>query len=194
MCRRGGWWSGSDHGCANEINAMHTRCMQEGYLMDWYPFYPLDFRRKTLKLSLAEDGAYRRLIDEYMLFGGPLPNDDIALARLLGIGIEEWLAVAPVVRGYFQVQNGLLRSKRCEEELAAQKKRNQRFSERGKKAAFGRWSKINDIPARRMLVHATVHNKDKSSSFSQSVAASPQGASDEEDELTQISRRRGWIR
>lgn len=160
--------------------------------MEWYPFYPIDFRRKTLKLSLAEDGAYRRLIDEYMILGGPLPNDDESLARLLGVGVEEWLAVALAVRGYFQIQNGQLRSKRCEEELAAQKKRNQRFSERGKKAAFGRWSKINGIPARRMLVHATVHNKDNSSSFSQSVAAPQQGASEEESELSRIVRAKGW--
>src|SRR5215469_8498231 len=62
--------------------------------MKWFPWYPLEHRRDTYKLSLTEDGAYRRLIDEYMVNREPLPDDDAALARILGVSSEDWLAVA----------------------------------------------------------------------------------------------------
>ena len=137
--------------------------------MKWFPWYPIDYRRDTLSLSFAEDGAYRRLIDEYMILREPLPDDDIALARLLGVGLSEWQAVAPAVRRYFKARGGKLHHKRCEEEIAAQIRRNQGFSKRGKKAAFTRWSKINGLDARRMHVPATIQYI-RSLEESQSVA------------------------
>jgi uncharacterized protein YdaU (DUF1376 family) len=166
--------------------------------MEWYPWYPLDFRRDTLNLSFAEDGAYRRLIDEYMILRGPLPDDDAALARLLGVGISEWLSVASVVRGFFRARDGVLIHKRCDREIDAQIRRNERFSKRGKKAAFAKYSRANGLPARRMLVPATLHNKDNILT-SQSVLAKPQEASEEArggevSELAAIVRAKGWAR
>jgi len=76
--------------------------------LDWYPWYVLDFRRDTLRLSLAQEGAYRRLIDEYMLTRGPLPDDDVSLARILGTGLPDWLNVAQAVRPYFKSKGGQL--------------------------------------------------------------------------------------
>ncbi len=124
--------------------------------MDWYPWFVDDFRRDTLHLSLAEDGAYRRLIDEYMRIRGPLPGDDASLARVLGVGLDEWLAVAPKVRRYFRFQQGRLMHKRCEQELRAQELRSKVKSESGKKAALTRWGKINRLDARTMRVPATL--------------------------------------
>ena len=57
--------------------------------MKWFPWYPLEHRRDTYKLSLTEDGAYRRLLDEYMVNRQPLPDDDAALARILVVGRGE---------------------------------------------------------------------------------------------------------
>jgi uncharacterized protein YdaU (DUF1376 family) len=127
--------------------------------MDWYPWYPLDFRRKTYRLSLAADGAYRRLIDEYMLNRSGLPNDDRALARVLGVSIEEWMEVAGDVRPFFEVSGPNLFHKRCDQEIRVQDARSERFSERGKKAAFAKYSRINGIRSRRMLVSPTLQDK-----------------------------------
>lgn len=128
--------------------------------MDWFPWYPTDFKRDTYHLTLAEDGAYRRLIDEYMITRKPLPNNDHALARILGIGIDEWMKIHATVISFFRVNDGKLRHKRCDRELAAQDRRQERFSERGKKAAFAKYSKINGQGPRRMLLPPTLHNKD----------------------------------
>jgi uncharacterized protein YdaU (DUF1376 family) len=123
--------------------------------MRWYPWYPVEHRRATLKLSLAEDGAYRRLLDEYMNNRGPLPDDDPVLARILGVGLDEWLAISPNVRTFFKARNGRLVHKRCESELQVQDRRMQLFSDRGKKAARARYNKHKDLDASCMHAHAT---------------------------------------
>jgi uncharacterized protein YdaU (DUF1376 family) len=167
--------------------------------MDWYPWFPLAFRHKTYHLSLAQDGAYRRLIDEYMLTRRPLPDNDMALARILGIGLDEWLTVATAVRQFFRPSSGLLFHKRCDQELRAQNTRWERFSERGKKAAFAKYSKINGKPPRRMLVPTTVQYKESyTNSDSETCAMQPQAVgekerkSDASPELAASLRRKGW--
>ena len=135
--------------------------------LDWFPWFPHDFRRDTYHLSLAEDGAYRRLIDEYMITREALPNDDGALARILGIPKAEWECLAPRVRTFFRARNDRLYHKRCEQELRAQDARHNRNSERAKKAAFARYSKNNGLPANRMLAPATLHYKEKEPSSEQ---------------------------
>lgn len=124
--------------------------------MEWFPWYPADFERDTYHLTLAQDGAYRRLIDKYMILREALPDDDAALARIIGVGFEEWVSVAPVVRKFFRAKDGKLTHKRCAAELRAQELRFGRHSERGKKAAFAKWSKINHKPARSMLADPTL--------------------------------------
>jgi uncharacterized protein YdaU (DUF1376 family) len=131
--------------------------------MDWYPWFPLAFRRDTYSLSLAEEGAYRRLIDEYMLNRKGLPDDDTALARILGVALADWLLVAVPVRAFFRPRDGMLIHKRCDAELRAQDTRMARLSARGKNAAFQRWNKNNAQHARRMHAHATLHNNRSSS-------------------------------
>lgn len=141
--------------------------------MDWYPWFPLAFRRKTYRLSLAEDGAYRRLIDEYMLNRTAIPDDDTALARILGVGLSDWLAVAPEVRPFFRPQNGLLTHRRCDQEIRAQNMRIERFSARGKKAAFAKYNKNNAQHTKRMLVPPTLHNNSNSSLEASKPSAPP---------------------
>lgn len=113
--------------------------------LDWYPFYTADFRRDTLHLTLAEEGAYRRLIDEYMVSKGPLPDDDRVLARIIGVSFEEWTAVAKSVRTFFHTTNGKLQHKRCEKELHAQAKRVQEKKEHAQKAARAKWKNYYEM-------------------------------------------------
>lgn len=162
--------------------------------MDWYPWYPTDFKGATYRLTLAEDGAYRRLIDEYMLTQTPLPDDDKALARIIGVGLDEWLAASPAVRQFFRVKDGRLIQKRCEQELAAQNTRKQRYSERGQKAAFAKYSNPNYMRASRKFVPATLHNIGKltSTEYASAREESGQPRGDASGELSSIIQMKGW--
>lgn len=128
--------------------------------MDWYPFFVTDYRRDTYHLSLEEDGAYRRLIDEYMTTRAALPNDDTALARIVGIPKTEWDRLAPVVRRFFRLRNDRLFHKRCEREIRAQNARHNRNSERARKGGTAKALKDKYIRAFSTLAPATLQNKD----------------------------------
>ena len=101
--------------------------------MDWYPRYPAHYDRDTLHLSLAEHGAYCRLIDYYMATENPLPDDERALAGILRCSVDDWKAVATTVRAYFKAKGGKLIHKRCEAELETQIGRRNRIAVRNRK-------------------------------------------------------------
>ena len=108
----------------------------------WFPWYPVHFQRDTLHLSLAEDAAYRRLIDAYMLQGQPLPDDDRALCRLVGCDFDEWMAIAKNVRAMFKTgEDGKLHKTKCDNLLNEQQKLSGGRSRAGKKGANIRWNK-----------------------------------------------------
>lgn len=164
--------------------------------MDWYPWFLKDYRRDTRHLGLAADGAYRRLIDEYMETREPLPDSDAALAGIVRVGLDEWLKIAADVRPFFRSKDGLLFHKRCDRELRAQNVRILRNSERGKKAAFGRWSKPKGLDASRMLAHATLTlSKNTSLTSSESVAeeaTEKRKSAASPETLEDVIRRKGW--
>ncbi len=117
---------------------------------DWYPFFVVDYRRDTYDLSLEEDAAYRRLIDEYMVTRQPLPNDDAVLARIVGIPKTEWTRLAVKVRRYFKPKNDKLWHKRCELELRAQNARHNSIRERAKKGGIAKALKYKQLAASSM--------------------------------------------
>lgn len=88
--------------------------------MDWYPWYPALYRADTLELTLEQDGAYRRLLDHYMETRLPLPDNNTALARIIGISINEFQAIAPQVKCKFKTKGDHLHNKRCDIELNRQ--------------------------------------------------------------------------
>ena len=114
--------------------------------MDWFPWYFIIYKQDTLHLDPYQDGCYRRLIDHYMETRSPLPDNDQALARIVGDSHPNWVAMASAtVRPYFTPQNGMLYHKKCDEILNNQDKKAQRLSESGKKGAEKRHKKINDM-------------------------------------------------
>jgi uncharacterized protein YdaU (DUF1376 family) len=116
----------------------------------WYPFFVVDYRRDTRHLTLEEDAAYRRLIDEYMVTREALPGDDEALARIVGMPKAEWTRLAPKVRRFFKARNDKLWHKRCELELRAQNARHNRFQERAKKGGIAKALKAKSLVASSM--------------------------------------------
>jgi uncharacterized protein YdaU (DUF1376 family) len=171
---------------------------------DWYPWYVQAWRKNTMHLGLAEDGAYRRLIDEYMMTRGPLPDNDAALARIIGSSKDEWLAVAPTVRPFFEASNGKLVHSRCEEELHAQACQAHATSIKNKAAANSRWAKQRELKAihalayqphtPRMPNHATLQDirkkEDGETVTARSLAtALPAGALASEPRSEQVAKR-----
>ena len=96
--------------------------------VDWYPHYIKSYRRKTLHLTTLEHGAYRLLIDAYMLHGQALPNNDNVLAKIAGISDTEWLAIATTIRAFFTSSGTILKHKRCEHELSEQMQQRKSWS------------------------------------------------------------------
>ena len=127
---------------------------------DWYPFFVVAYRRDTYDLSLEEDGAYRRLIDEYMITRQPLPNDEAVLARIVGLPKAEWTRLAPKVRRYFKTKNDKLWHKRCEMELRAQNARHNRRSKIAQKGGIAKALKAKSLAASSVLNPATLHYKE----------------------------------
>lgn len=165
--------------------------------MDWYPWYPEDFRHDTWHLSLAEEGAYRRLIDEYMRSRSPLPAGDAALAAICRVSLDGWLLVAAVVRAFFREKDDRLFHKRCDRELRAQDGRFKRHSERGKKAAFAKYSRPKGLDASRMLAPTTL-TLSKNTSLTSTESGAEKGAAEKRpsaaspESLTDVVRRKGW--
>lgn len=99
--------------------------------MQWYPHYIDDYDADTLTLTLAEDGAYRRLLAWYYKNERPLPDDDKALASIVRITPEEWSMIAPRLRPLFKPNGGTsLHHKRCDAVLRAQAKKRKDGRER----------------------------------------------------------------
>lgn len=101
--------------------------------MDWFPKHPTDYRNDTWGLTLAEHGAYNLLIDHYMVYEAPLPNDDIALAGILGVPVDEWKKVKKNVLTHFTIRGKKIHHKRCENELKTAFKKRQDGKTRQKK-------------------------------------------------------------
>lgn len=98
----------------------------------YYEWYPSIYQADTQHLTLAEDGAYRRLIDHYMTTKAPLPNDDRALARIIGIGLTEWESIKNPVITYFKPTGLFLHHNFCDEVLSRHASRINKSQNNGK--------------------------------------------------------------
>jgi uncharacterized protein YdaU (DUF1376 family) len=119
--------------------------------VDWHPHHIDAYRRKTRHLSTLEHGAYRLLMDEYMADRRPLPNDDRALAGIVKLPLLEWLIIAPTIRAFFRKRGDFLHHDRCDQELDAQDAKSKRATDKARKAATIRHSKIKTLAATSML-------------------------------------------
>lgn len=110
--------------------------------MDWYPHHIDDYDADTLHLTLAEDGAYSRLIRWYYKHERTLPNDDQALAAICRIGLEEWRGMADKIKALFVTRDtrsanasvpSVLAHKRCDKVIVAQTKKRKDWRTRQEK-------------------------------------------------------------
>lgn len=102
----------------------------------WYPWWPGDYLNDTYHLTLEQDGFYRRLLDAYWKRQGPLPDSVSEIAKLTRISTRKCRSLWSLVDEFFTRENGQIRNKRMDEEIAQAVDR----SKKARTAAGARWS------------------------------------------------------
>lgn len=108
--------------------------------MNFYPRFPGDYLRKTMHLSMLEDGAYTRLLDWYYANDRAIPHERrYAVAR--ASTSAERAAVDAVIGEFFVLIDGQHHNERADVEIEAGRKRIDAAKANGKKG--GRKPKAN---------------------------------------------------
>jgi uncharacterized protein YdaU (DUF1376 family) len=106
----------------------------------WMPLFWGDYLRDTGHLSTEEHGAYLLLIGAYWCSGGPLPDDDAQLSRIIRCDKKSaWKKLRFRLEKLFEVRNGIWRHKRIDLELAEARQRTETRRNAGKKGADRKW-------------------------------------------------------
>lgn len=133
--------------------------------MNYFEFYPGDYRRDTGRLSLAEHGAYLLLMADYYASEKPLPAELGPLYRITGSqGAVEQKAVRAVADRFFPVSDdGMRHNARADAEIEKAQKRINAARENGKKG--GRKPADNPVgtptgtrPVTRRATQQTTHS------------------------------------
>ena len=108
--------------------------------MNHYPRHIGDYIRDTVGLTMMQDGAYTRLLDQYYATGRPIPLDSAAIYRMTrAMTRQEQAAVESVLVIYFERRDDGWHQKRVDRELASYSERSAIASA----SASARWSKRN---------------------------------------------------
>lgn len=105
------------------------------------PLYIGDYLADTAHLTRDQHGGYLLLIFAYWRNGGPLPDDDARLARICKASAKQWRELREVLSEFFQIENGIWRHKRIEEEIQSSCNAYARRAA----AAAKRWSKADTM-------------------------------------------------
>ena len=108
--------------------------------MHYYQFNIGDYASHTRNLSLLEDLAYRRLLDEYYLHERPFNACSTTVARQIGMA-EHKDSVEFVLQTFFVLEDAGWISKRAEKEIAHFRSKSEAASRAGKASAERR---LND--------------------------------------------------
>ncbi len=94
-----------------------------------------------MDMTLEEQGAYRNLLDEAHLRGGPLPNDDRILAKACGDAIA-WPRIRAVVLARFAIESdGCWHNATLDGVYAKSAEISQQRSQAGKNGNEKRWNR-----------------------------------------------------
>ena len=116
--------------------------------MNYYPFHIGDYASHTRGLSLMEDLAYRRLIDEYYLSERPFNGCSTDVARHIGMAEQE-SSVSYVLNRYFVFQDNKWIHERIEKELDSFKSKQEKAVLAGRASAESRKNKGNRTDVQR---------------------------------------------
>lgn len=120
-------------------------------MMHTYDKHVGDYIRDTVGLSMTEDGAYNRLLDQYYLRELPLPLDHRELYRLARCQLPaERKAVDYIIGRYFDRTDDGYVQKRCEQNIAAYHGKSHKAAE----ASRTRWERERKRKADAMRTHS----------------------------------------
>lgn len=104
----------------------------------WMPLYIGDYLADTGRLTTEAHGAYLLLIMDYWRNGAPADDDEM-LAAITKLPPQRWKKVRQMLEPLFQIEDGIWRQKRVEEELtrACSVVANRKAA--GKAGAEARW-------------------------------------------------------
>lgn len=137
---------------------------REGLGVNYYRRWIADYQAKTQHLSMAEEGAYTRLLDFCYAHEGPLPANQKELFRIAkAVSRSDRKAVTNVVDKFFVLMHDGYHNARADEEMGVAKQAIEKQREEGKKAAEKRWGK-----------HRSTHNENDGSTHAE-VMGQPNG-------------------
>lgn len=112
----------------------------------WLPIYCGDYLKDTMRLTLAEHGAYFMLMMAYWQDGCLKHSLEDCFRICKAFTQAEQDAVRRVVESFFTVSDGMLRNKRLDQELEAARERQDKAQARARKGAEARWAKRQAEP------------------------------------------------
>lgn len=104
----------------------------------WMPLYVGDYLADTIALSCEEHGAYFLLLMDYWRRQGPLPDDDVKLARIVRLPMKRWLVLRPSIAEFFQTAGAEWHHRRVDREISNAAEMYQRQCDRTKAATATR--------------------------------------------------------
>lgn len=100
-----------------------------------------DYLKDTGHLTTAQHGAYLLLIGHYWSTGEPLPDDDSILWRIVRADSQaQWKKLRPAVAAFFTAEDGKLRHRRIDAELAGTAAKAEAARKKAQEAANARWA------------------------------------------------------
>lgn len=105
--------------------------------MNYYPHHIGDFNHATRHLTRVERALYRELIELYYDTERPLNAGDFPglCKRVLATSEEEQVAVASVLKEFFERDGDVWRHRRCDQELASYRSKQDAASRAGRASA-----------------------------------------------------------
>jgi uncharacterized protein YdaU (DUF1376 family) len=101
LSSRGLFQNNKKHWIPFKPNFQENIPMSKREQLPYMPFFVGDYLKETRRLTTEEHGAYVLLILEYWAKGGNLPDDDVQLARIVGLKLPTWRKMRPVIEAFF---------------------------------------------------------------------------------------------
>lgn len=114
--------------------------------------YVSDYLGDTRHLSCEQHGAYMLVLMTMWNAGGSLPDDDVKLARIVGLSLKKWKAMRGDVIAFFDVTGSVLSHNRMTKELQKSDAKSQSRASAGAQGGRAKALKTNATP----VANATV--------------------------------------
>ena len=122
----------------------------------WYPRYPKDYIADTSHLTMCEDGAYGRLLDQYYLTGEPLPAELERLYRSCrAMTRQERKAIDAVLSQFFERRDGAYRNFRADHEISEANRISEHRAQAGKRGGNAKAIATANAIATATTVHSS---------------------------------------